>query len=511
MEGRPISEQARLAKEIRERVLTRLNADSGRGRLSLADQRQLLRSWVEQELAAEARRRVIAGEPQLDRDAEVAVLRAVENTIWGLGRLQQLLDLPDVEDIHIAGTAPPLLRMADGSVRHAPEPVADSDADLIAQLQYVAAHHGGGAERAFSPAQPCLNMQLPDGSRLAAMREVVPHPTVTIRRHRLMDVTLADLVGLGMLDARAAAFLTALVTGRRNVLVTGMPASGKTTLLRALARQIPPTERVATLETEYELGLHRLPGASPLLVALETRPGSTEVDPGTGARAGEVTLSDLLHQTLRMSVTRVIVGEVRGAEALPMLEAMNAGLPGSMCTLHAGSAADAMERLVTAALKAAGQGWSDTFVTRLAAQGIDYVVHLRHLDPSHPAATTAAAPATPSPRAPRTGGAHGVGGAGVSGVGGRRRFVAEIAEVTDVTETGAVAMNRIFAATPGSGDPRAVFRMAPQQRWPFDEAGVDLDFLTVPDPTGPHPVPTPRRPAGVPADIPAAAGRSRWA
>jgi Flp pilus assembly protein, ATPase CpaF len=91
-----------------------------------------------------------------------------------------------------------------------------------------------------------------------------------------------------------------------------------------------------------------------------------------------MTLSDLLHQTLRMSVTRVIVGEVRGAEALPMLEAMNAGMPGSMCTLHAGSAAEAFERLVTATMKGAGSGWSDAFVTRLAAQGIDYVVHLRH-------------------------------------------------------------------------------------------------------------------------------------
>ena len=416
----------RLVEAIRGRVLARLGAEpdsdsgpdpgsgsgSGRGRLSRADQRQLLRSWVEQELAHESRRRVTAGEPQLDRDGEVAVLRAVENTIWGLGRLQQLPDLPDVEDIHIVGTERPLLRMLDGSVRRAPEPIADSDADdLIAQLQYVAAHHAG-AERAFSPAQPCLNMQLPDGSRLAAMREVVAHPTVTIRRHRLLDVHLADLVRLGMLDHRAARFLTALVAARRNVLVTGMPACGKTTLLRALAREIPPGERVATLETEYELGLHRLPGVSPLLVALETRPGSTEVDPATGGRAGQITLSDLLHQTLRMSVTRVIVGEVRGAEALPMLEAMNAGMPGSMCTLHAGSAADAMERLVTAALKAAGGGWSDTFVTRLAAQGIDYVVHLRHLDPPHPrrahprragsAVSAARGPAGgSSPRSPR--------------------------------------------------------------------------------------------------------------
>ena len=173
-----------------------------RGRLGLADQRQLVRAWIEDELGLETRRRLASGNPALDRDAEVAVLRAVENAIWGLGRVQKLLDLPDVEDIHIVGAERPLLRLRDGTVAPAREPVADSDADLIAQLQYVAAHHGG-AERAFSPAQPLLNMQLPDGSRLAAMRDVVPHPTVTIRRHRLVDVTLADLAGLRHAVARA--------------------------------------------------------------------------------------------------------------------------------------------------------------------------------------------------------------------------------------------------------------------------------------------------------------------
>ena len=370
--------------------------------------------------------------------------RAVENTLWGLGRFQALLELSDVEDIHIVGGDPPVLRMTDGSLARASVPVADSDEDLVAQVQYLAAHHGG-SERAFSPSQPFLTMQLPDGSRLTAVRDVAARPAVTIRRHRLVDVTLGDLVKNGMLSGSAARFLAAVVRARQNLLITGQPAAGKTTLLRAVARVIPATEAVATLETEYELGLHLLPGASPLLRALECRAGSTEVDPSTGRRAGEVTLSDLLYHCLRMSVTRVIVGEVRGAEALPMLEAMNAGLPGSMCTLHAASAGDAFERLVTAALKGAGRGWSDSFVTRLAAQGIDYVVHVRHLD--HPA------------------------------LGGRRRFVSEIAEVTDLTETGVVAMNRIFAPDPGSGDPRAVFQLAPQHRAPFDEAGIDLGFL----------------------------------
>ena len=363
------------------------------------------------------------------------------NGLWGLGRIQELLDLPEVEDIHILGNELPILRLTDGSTRAADAPVADTDADLITQVQHIAAHHGS-AERAFSPSQPCLNMQLPDGSRLAAMRDVVARPVVTIRKHRFVDIGLRDLVRLDTVSRKLARFLAALVAARQSILVTGMPACGKTTVLRALVRHIPATERVAVLETEFELNLDHLPDPHPLLFAAECRPGSTERDPATGRPAGEITLSDLLHQVLRLSVTRVVVGEVRGAEALPMLEAMNAGMPGSMCTLHAGSAADAFERLVTAAMKGAGGGWSDRFLTRLAAQGIDYVVHLRH--------------------------------AGLPD-GRRARFVAEVAEVTGLGEGGGVALNRIFAPT--GDDQRATFSLLPQNRRAFSEAGIDLAFL----------------------------------
>ncbi len=430
-----------VTRRVHAAVVARLAAELRDRSLAPADQRQLMLSWIQDELHAEARRRSVGGERPLPEAVERSVIRAVENALWGLGRIQELLDLPDVEDIHIKGSDLPMLRMKDGSVRRASTPVADTDVDLIAQIQHIAAHHGS-SERSFSPSQPCLNMRLPDGSRLAAMREIVARPEVTIRKHRLVDVQLRDLVRLDTLSLKLARFLAALVTAKQSVLVTGMPSSGKTTVLRALVRQVAVTERVATLETEFELNLDRLPNPHPLLFAAECRPGSTERDPATGRPAGELTLSDLLHQILRLSVTRVIVGEVRGAEALPMLEAMNAGLPGSMCTLHAGSAADAFERLVTAAMKGAGAAWSDRFLTRLAAQGIDYVVHLRH----------AMAP-------------HGV----------RTRFLAEVAEVTGLGEGGGVALNRIFA--PAGADPRAMFALLPQNRRPFDEAGIDLAFL----------------------------------
>jgi len=431
---------ADLARRVHAAVTARMAQYPHRDQLDPTDLRQLALAWIQAELDIESRRRMAESQPQLDAVAERAVIRSVENALWGLGRIQALLDAADVEDIHITGCDTPILRMSDGSVRPADGPIADSDTDLVQQLQFIAAHHGS-SERPFSPAQPLLNMQLPDGSRLAAIRDVVARPVVTIRKHRLVDVTLHDLVQMGCMPPDLSRFLALLVPARRNVVVTGMPASGKTTLLRALAREIDANERFATLETEFELNLHRLARRHPLLYAAECRAGSTEIDPATGRRAGEMTLSDLLHQTLRMSVTRVVVGEVRGAEALPMLEAMCAGMPGSMCTLHAGSAAEAFERLVTAAMKAAGANWSDTFVTRLAAQGIDYVIHMRH-----------------------------------TSVAGRRlRFVSEVAEVSSLADGGGVALNRVFAPT--ADDPRGSFAMLPQNRRPFEEAGIDLGFL----------------------------------
>ena len=214
-----------------------------------------------------------------------------------------------IENIEINGCDQVWVSYADG--REAPgPPVADSDAELIELLQLLAARTVGN-ERSFTTASPTLHVRLDDGSRLAAVAWTTPRPQVVIRRHRVRDVDLDDLIGLGTVDPCLAAFLRAALRAGKNIIVTGLQNAGKTTLIRALANEFPPLERFATIEREYELHLHELPDRHPRIVAMEAREGSSERD-ATGRRAGEVTLTHLVRTALRMNLRRIIVGEVRG-------------------------------------------------------------------------------------------------------------------------------------------------------------------------------------------------------
>jgi Flp pilus assembly CpaF family ATPase len=421
--------------EVAERLATRLQANPV-GELGL--RRELARALTADVLAARAVQRVHAGLPGWSTAEEYAVADAVMAALFGLGRLQPLVDDPDIENIEANGCDDVWLSYSDGRQERGPA-IAGSDDELIELVQSLGARTGS-SERAFTTAQPRLHLRLDDGSRLAAMAWTTPRPQLVIRRHRIRDVDLADLVRLGTLDDGLAAFLRAALRSGRNIVVTGLQNAGKTTLIRALANEFSPLERFATIEREYELHLHDLPHRHPRVVAMEAREGSSEVGAG-GHAAGEVSLSQLVVDALRMNVRRIIVGEVRGAEVLPMLEAMSTG-DGSLCTLHARSAGHAFDRLVTLCLSA-GVGMTDTFAYRLAAGAVDLVVHISLTDEA------------PS---------------------GRQwcRYVSEVVEVEGIGEFGRPVMTTVYQPGP---DGRAVPAHPPRCLPELVRHGFDPSYL----------------------------------
>ena len=217
-------------------------------------------------------------------------------------------------------------------------------------------------------ASPRLSLQLPDGSRLFAVMAVTGRPCIAIRRHRFMKVTLPDLVGLGTLDAGLSEFLAACVCARKNLLVTGGTGAGKTTMLRALCAEIGPSERLVTIEDALELGLDRDLEAHPDAIAMQAREPNVEGE-------GEVSQADLVRWALRMSPDRVLVGEIRGAEVIPMCNAMTQGNDGSMATLHSSSSKGAFSRLATYAIQAPERLPLEA-TNLMVAGAVDFVIHL---------------------------------------------------------------------------------------------------------------------------------------
>ncbi len=346
---------------------------------------------------------------------EHALAGAIFDALFGLGRLQPLVDDPDVENIEITGCDQVYMIYGDRPPELGP-PVADSDEELIETIAFLAARSGGG-QRTFSPANPQLDLALGVDvrARLAARAWITPRPKVVIRRHRHPDVDLEELRQLGMLDEALCAFLSAAVRAHKSVVVAGGMGAGKTTLVRALCNEIDPWEHLGTIETEYELYLHAMPVERHRRVtALEARPGTGERGLG-GTAAGEITLGSLLEAALRMNLDRVIVGEVRGREILAMFEAMMT-CSGSLSTTHAHDARAAIERLVTCALSA-GPHVTEAYAYRQVAHHIDLIVQIGVDDQT--------------------------------GSGGRkRRFVSEVIEVRKGENQQMVAVSDIFKAHP---------------------------------------------------------------
>lgn len=331
----------------------------------------LLEEVVPRLIAARAR----SGRPVPDTAHDAALREAVLAEMFGLGRMEPLLREPDVENIDIVGSEPAVLTMTDGSTRLG-QRVASTDEELIRLLRRIAERRAR-SERGFNAAQPRLNLELPGGERLAAVMGVSPRPQVSIRIHRYREVTLDDLVRMHTLSRAQRALLGAAVRAGKNIVVTGEQKAGKTTMLRGLCWDIPPGERFATLETEFELGLHHFPQRFPPgdVLPLETREGNQErsVD---GTRVGGIGLDELVWQSLRMHTSRIIVGEVRGTEIIPMLDAMSTGGAGSLSTVHARSARGAVQRMISLCL-GANPAWNETFAHRLISESVDLIVHVQ--------------------------------------------------------------------------------------------------------------------------------------
>lgn len=359
---------AALRAQASEQLSQAVAAD--RARLDRAAQQELGRSIVLELIDSALADEVNAGGSAWTVSHQEALARAVFDSLFRLGRLQPLVDDDRVENIIITGHDRVMLELIDGSLVRGPD-VADSDEELIDFLVFLASRSEVNA-RGFSEAQPKLHLRLDGGARLAAAAWVTPRPSVVIRRHRLMTITIDDLVERQMLTPVAASFLRAAVRARKSIVVSGSQGAGKTTLVRALCAEIDRLEAIGTFETEYELHLHEL-DRHEIVHAWEARPGSGErgLD---GKQAGEFTLDEALVDSFRFNLSRQIVGEVRGKEIWAMIKAMESGT-GSISTTHASDAVAAIRKLVTCAMEAGPHVTQGLATSKLAAT-IDLIVHL---------------------------------------------------------------------------------------------------------------------------------------
>jgi len=344
---------------------------AGRPRLGGEDERQLARSVITRVVDRYVQRLLEAGQQPPSVGEEQALADAVHAALYGAGRLQTLLDDPDIEDIDINGADQVFITYADGR-RDRGAPVADSDDELVELVQTLASYAGLNS-RPFDAANPQLDLRLPDGSRLSAVMHVCERPGVSIRRDRLEKVSLADLVGNGTLSQHLADFLTAAVLARHNIIIVGETGSGKTTLLRALANVIPADERIITVENALELGVHKHTDLHPDVVALEARLPNAE---GLGA----VTMPELVRRTLRMNPDRVIVGESLGPEIITLLNAMSQGNDGSLSTLHARDARRAFGKIAIYA-KQAEERMDPEATHMLVEDALDFVIFVQKAKP----------------------------------------------------------------------------------------------------------------------------------
>ena len=418
--GIVVTLRRRAAAEISERV--EHHQDEYARAMPQADRRLMGRAVIRQVVRAHAEQLQASGAALWDMDVEEAYVRAVSSAVFGYGRLQPLFDIPTAENIEIHGCDSVVVQYGDGHREKHP-PIAESDEELVEAIRFLGEQ--ARPSRPFDDAHPTMTLALGDRFRLHAIGFGLSYrPSVTIRQHLLTDVGLPELVDGGMLPEQLARYLHAAVMARQSIVISGDQGAGKTTLLRSLVAAIPANERFGTLETDYELLTHLLPGRRNI-IALQARIGQGEVV--AGRRIGEVTVADLVPEALRQNLSRIIVGEVRGAEAGAMFEAMQSGA-GTLSTTHSHSAASTMDRLASRAAQGGVLTVEEAY--RQIAHNINLFVHVQLVDDTWRGGT-------------------------------RRRLVSEVREVTGALENGSPVTHLTYNALPTSRTPR-LFDPAPE-------------------------------------------------
>ncbi|HEY8407665.1 MAG TPA: CpaF family protein, partial [Gaiellaceae bacterium] len=296
------------------------------------------------------------------REERRELVSQLTDDILGYGPLERFLADDTVTEVMVNG-APNVFVERGGKIERTEARFVD-DAHLMRIIDKIVSQVG----RRVDEASPMVDARLPDGSRVNAIIPplALSGPTLTIRKFSRDPYTINDLITFGSLSPRAAQFLGACVKGKLNVLISGGTGTGKTTMLNAISAYIPGDERIVTIEDAAELQLQQ-----EHVITLESRPANIE-------GVGEVKIRELVRNALRMRPDRIIVGEVRGAETLDMLQAMNTGHEGSLTTIHANSPRDALARLETLVLTA-GVELPHRAIREQIASAFDVLVQIARL------------------------------------------------------------------------------------------------------------------------------------
>jgi pilus assembly protein CpaF len=305
---------------------------------------------------------LVDDETPLSRQEREQIIIEVQHETFGLGPIEPLMQDPSVSDVLVNG--PKLVYIERRGKLERTKVIFRDDAHLLQIIDRIVSAVG----RRIDESSPMVDARLADGSRVNAIIPplALDGPVLSIRRFATDPFKMSDLIEFGTLTPALAEFVRAAVQARLNVLVSGGTGAGKTTLLNVLSNAIPSSERIVTIEDSAELQLQQ-----DHVVRLETRPPNME-------GAGAVTQRDLVRNALRMRPDRIVVGEVRGPEVLDMLQAMNTGHDGSLSTVHANSARDALSRLETMVLMS-GMTLPLRAMRDYIASALDMVIHVGRL------------------------------------------------------------------------------------------------------------------------------------